>query len=802
MQVMSKEENHNIGITVEQINIDASQFCQDPNTDRLLLLPTKNMVLFPDVTISLALTRPMTEKIARAACDGHYPVGIVCQTDPEEEWPRMAGLYKWGVVADVLKVIELPDETFTALVRGRMPFRILAAADRKGLPRQSLAAKVELLRDTVADADNDRGLSLLMKHIRQALERSVQMMPDGMGHMIMQMGQENDPMTMVNLLATNLPVEIPAKIKMLSKRDINDRASLLLSAILRSLQEMEMSRDIINKVRRDFDDDQRRMFLQRQMETIHDELYGGDDDSDQLRKRADSLALSEQARAVFDREIIKLEHINPNNPDYYVLQNYLDTLLSLPWGKFTPLTNTLADARTALDAKHSGLEKVKKRIMEQIALIMHNAGVKAPILCLVGPPGVGKTSLGQAVADAFGRECQRVSLGGLHDEAEIRGHRRTYIGAMPGRIIAAIKRAGTSNPVIVLDEVDKLGNDYKGDPSSALLEVLDPEQNSKFHDNYVDVDFDLSKVLFIATANTLTTVPRPLLDRMEVISLPGYLAEEKLEIAHAHLLPRIYAEYEITRQDFDISDEAIMSVIATYTNESGVRQLEKTLQSLARKAILAKGIGEEFPAVVEADDLKRLLGLSPYMNDRYEGNDFVGVVTGLAWTETGGAILLAEASLSKGKGNEIITGNLGNVMKESATIAYQWVKAHCAELGIDHEMFESNNLHVHFPEGAIPKDGPSAGITIATAIASAFSGRKVRERIAMTGEITLRGKVLPVGGIQEKILAAKRAGITDIVISEENRRDIEDIDPRYIEGLNFHYVTTVGDVMHYALLEA
>lgn len=796
---MSKEDN-NIGITVEQINIDASKFCQDPDTERLILLPTKNMVLFPDVTISLALTRPMTEKIARMACEGHYPVGIVCQSDPEEEWPKLSGLHKWGVVADVLKVITLPDESYTALVRGRMPFRIVGACDRKGLQRRALAAKVELLHDEPPGGDKAGEVDLIVGHIRKAMEQSVQMMPDAMGHMLMQMSQENDPVAMVNLLATNMPFDIPAKIKMLSRRDFNERASLLLTALLRNVQEMEMSRDIINKVRRDFDDDQRRMFLQRQMETIHDELYGGDDDVDVLRNRANEMSLSEQARTVFDREISKLEHLNPNNPDYYVLQNYLDTLLSLPWGKYTPLTNTLADARAALDAEHSGLEKVKKRIMEQIALIMHNPDVKAPIICLVGPPGVGKTSLGQAIADAFGRAYQRVSLGGLHDEAEIRGHRRTYIGAMPGRVIAAIKRAGSSNPVVVLDEVDKLGNDYKGDPSSALLEVLDPEQNSKFHDNYIDVDFDLSKVLFIATANNLSTVPRPLLDRMEIINLPGYLAEEKLEISRAHLLPRIYADYGITADDFSISDDAIMSVIGTYTNESGVRQLEKQLQSLARKAILADGMGEDFPKVIEPGDLKAQLGLSPYMNDRYEGNDFVGVVTGLAWTETGGAILLAEASLDKGKGQMTITGNLGNVMKESASIAYQWVKAHSAELGIDHEMFEQNNLHVHFPEGAIPKDGPSAGITIATAIASAFSGHKVREKIAMTGEITLRGKVLPVGGIQEKILAAKRAGITDIVMSEENRRDIEDIDPRYIDGLSFHYMATVSDVMRYALI--
>ncbi len=512
--------------------------------------------------------------------------------------------------------------------------------------------------------------------------------------------------------------------------------------------------------------------------------------------------MPEYARAVFDKQLAKLRRLNPSTPDYSVEYAYLENLVELPWHP-AEVENDIAHAREVMESSHYGLEKINRRILEQIAVVLlNNPSAKSPIICLVGPPGVGKTSLGRSVAEAMGRKYQRVSLGGVHDEAEIRGHRRTYIGAMPGRIIKAMKEAGVTNPVLLLDEVDKLGRDHKGDPASALLEVLDPEQNTTFHDNYIDLDYDLSKVLFIATANTLSTIDPPLLDRMEIIELSGYLLEEKIEIARRHLLPKVLKECGLDAESgFNITDEGLTALIEDYTAESGVRTLEKQLGSLVRKHILAKACGESFPDPVTPADLQGLLGLPRYNKDKYEGNEFTGVVTGLAWTQVGGEILLAEASLAPGKGDRLsITGNLGDVMKESATIALQWVKSHADHLQIPAEKFDQNNLHIHFPEGAIPKDGPSAGITIATAIASAFTSRKVRERIAMTGEITLRGKVLPVGGIKEKILAAKRAGITDIVLSSENRRDIEDIPANYVTGLTFHYVDTVDQVLAYALL--
>ncbi len=512
--------------------------------------------------------------------------------------------------------------------------------------------------------------------------------------------------------------------------------------------------------------------------------------------------MPEGVLALFRREIEKLRRYNPTTPDYSVLYSYLETLAALPWNVYTASSPTLSQAEQILEDDHYGLEKVKERIVEQLALLMHNPDGKSPIICLVGPPGVGKTSIGKSVARALGRKYERVSFGGLHDEAEIRGHRRTYIGAMPGRIIDAIKRAGCADPVLVLDEIDKIGHDYKGDPAAALLEVLDPEQNCHFHDNYVDVDFDLSKVLFIATANTLSTVNRPLLDRMEIIDISGYLLEEKVEIAKRHLLPRIRRTMALGDEELQISDAAIAEVVRRYTAESGVRLLEKKLAAIARKAVLAKMKGSEFPSVVEPENLYDMLGLAPFQPENYEGNDIPGVVTGLAWTEVGGAILMAEASLAKAKegGRLTLTGHLGDVMKESAGIAFQWVKANADKLGIDMADIDSHALHVHFPEGAVPKDGPSAGITIATAIVSAFTGRLVAPRIAMTGEITLRGRVLPVGGIREKMLAAKRAGITDIILSKDNRRDIDDMPARYTDGLSFHYADTVDDVLAKALL--
>ena len=559
----------------------------------------------------------------------------------------------------------------------------------------------------------------------------------------------------------------------------------------------------MSRARRNMEENQRSAFLQQQMDTIREELYGDSaDEIDELVKKARALDMPKAVMDTFIRESDKLRRYNPQSPDYSVQFSYLETLLALPWNVLTSTNNNLNSARDILESDHYGLEKVKERILEQLAVLMHNPRGKAPIICLVGAPGVGKTSIGRSLARALGRKYERVSLGGLHDEAEIRGHRRTYVGAMPGRIIEAMKRVGVSNPILLLDEIDKIGADFKGDPAAALLEVLDPEQNCRFHDNYIDVDYDLSRVLFIATANTLSTLARPLLDRMEIIDISGYVLEEKMEIARRHLLPRILGEHKLTEADLSITDDGLSAIIARYTSESGVRQLEKKLSALARKAVMFKMEIRDFPSPVTPDDLYDLLGLAPRESDSYEGNEFAGVVTGLAWTEVGGEILMAESSLSPGNGERLtITGNLGNVMKESATIALEWVKAHAKVLGIDPALFGKYNLHIHFPEGAIPKDGPSAGITIATSIVSTFLQRRVAERIAMTGEITLRGKVLPVGGIREKILAAKRAGIETIVLSKRNRRDIEDIPARYLDGMNFHYVDTVSDVIDYAITD-
>jgi ATP-dependent Lon protease len=564
---------------------------------------------------------------------------------------------------------------------------------------------------------------------------------------------------------------------------------------------MSLVKDILERAREELTQEQREGFMRRQMEVMQRELYGDVDDADQLTEQAEKVKLSEAAREAFNKGVAQLRRLNPSSPDYAVSYNYLTTLLDLPWQQETELNTKLPTAKRTLETCHYGMKKVKERILEQVAVTMANPDGRAPILCLVGAPGVGKTSLGQSIAAALGRNYQRVSLGGVSDEAEIRGHRRTYIGAMPGRIIDALRRAKSSNPLLLLDEIDKLSRDIKGDPSSALLEVLDPEQNVKFHDNFIDVDFDLSKVMFIATANTLDTVPRPLLDRMEVVEVPGYLLEEKIEIAQQHLIPRVASSVGFG-EEFSLSKAALTSVIEEYTSESGVRQLEKAIASIARK-LLVRQMSDEQPQLKlkSAKDVHAILGPAIYSPQRYEAMSVPGVVTGLAWTSHGGEILFIESSLIKGKGEKLtLTGNLGDVMKESATIALQYVRSHADEIGIPYSKFEENNLHIHVPEGAVPKDGPSAGITMAVSIASTFTGRMVKPRLAMTGEITLRGRVMPVGGIKEKILAAKRAGITDIIICNENRKDIEQIEASFVKGVTFHYVSTVDEVLKLSLV--
>ncbi len=793
------EESEQI-LQLGRIEIKPEEFNAEVNTDDLPILATRNLVLFPGVNIPISLGRETSLSLAKRASEDKFPVGIVCQIDAKNDSPKsLSELYRYGVAADVFQVIDLPDGTHTAIVRARERIRIIG---KSASPRIAdvLSAKVKLLKDTMP-TDTTEFVSIMDEVTRLASEIATKTYNgDKMfANAVEAIGDLTDRL---NFIATNTPDQPEEKIRMLQCGQLDKRAMGLLKLLLDAESKMKIYEDILSRAKSKMGENQRAAFLQTQMEAIKEELYGDDDDAESLKKRAESAQMPEYVTKIFDKQLSKLKRLNPTTPDYSVEYSYLETLVELPW---TPseVDTDIRKAREILETQHYGLEKIKQRILEQIAVMINNPKAKAPIICLVGPPGVGKTSLGRSVAEAMGRKYERVSLGGVHDEAEIRGHRRTYIGAMPGRVIKAMKEAGCTNPVLLLDEVDKIGRDHKGDPSSALLEVLDPEQNITFHDNYLDLDYDLSKVLFIATANTLSTIDAPLLDRMEVIELSGYLLEEKLEIAKNHLIPKVLKENGIdTEYDFKLDDDALTAIIENYTAESGVRQLEKALGSLLRKRILASLSSEEFPTPIKSSDLQGLLGLPKYTKDKYEGNEFPGVVTGLAWTQAGGEILLAEASLSAGKGDRLsITGNLGDVMKESATIALQWVKSHADKLGIETETFEKYNLHVHFPEGAIPKDGPSAGITIATAIASAFTSRIVRPKIAMTGEITLRGRVLPVGGIKEKILAAKRAGIDTIVICEDNRRDVEDIPANYLKGLDFKYVRTVEEVVDFALLK-
>lgn len=767
------------------------------------ILPTRNVVLFPNVTIPIKLGRETSLHIAELAKKRNIPIGIVCQLDPTEDDPSLNSLFHYGVIGDVLQVIQLPDNTSTAIVRGTAKFKITGKGAGSLLPEAPISAQVKIINETYPK-ESDKEFSALCDEIKSTASKLASAGNESPVEVDLLFNLSNSGMgreELVNMTATHVPIDIKVKMSLLAMYRLKERAQTLFNELVKHEEMLSIAQTVHQRARESFDDQQRRVFLQRQMEAIDRELNGDDNDADNFRERAAKLTMPEKAEAHFEKELDKLQRLNPQAPDYSVQYAYLETFLELPWGISSELNRDFGRAEEVLNSCHYGLEKVKERILEQIAVLMHNPDGKSPILCLVGPPGVGKTSLGQSIADALGRKFQRISLGGLHDEAEIRGHRRTYIGAMPGRIIEAVRRAGTSNPVLMLDEIDKIGNDYKGDPAAALLEVLDPEQNFRFHDNYIDVDFDLSKVLFIATANTLETVQRPLIDRMEVIDLSGYILEEKIAIARDYLIRRLRKEYNLSYKELQLSDDALALVIESYTAESGVRQLEKALASIARKVVYRTISEKEVKMPIESADIKEYLGVAKYSKDRYEGNSFPGVVTGLAWTAVGGEILFIETSLSSGKGEKLtLTGNLGDVMKESAMIALQYVKSHADTLGIPYERFEKTDLHIHVPEGAIPKDGPSAGITMATSIASAFTGRKVAERLAMTGEITLRGKVLPVGGIKEKILAAKRAGITDIILSTENRKDVEDIAEKYRAGLTFHYVDTVSEVFAIALV--
>lgn len=786
-----------INIDMQRIEIELDKFGKDPDCEGLPILPTRNLVMFPGITVTFELGRASSLETATTAHQDGTPIGIICQINPEEDNPALTtGLYKYGVIADVLSIFERPDGVKYALVRSRERFRVMG---KSHTCFGRYFARIKILPDN-APVDSSFFNATCDEIRKISGELLSKMAPDTAKNSI---DNIDDNETLINFLCTNAPFDIPVKVSLLAKTTVTERAHELLAQLYVLHERMKLTEDIMKKAKRSLDENQKNAFLQQQMEAIRETLYGGDgDEPDELLAEGEKAGMPADVLKHFRKEVDKLRRYNPSSPDYSVLYSYLDTLVHLPWETKSNENHDFRKAEDILENDHYGLEKVKERILEQLALIMHNNHGKAPIICLVGPPGVGKTSIGRSVAKALGRNYERVSFGGLHDEAEIRGHRRTYIGAMPGRIIDAMKRAGVINPVLLLDELDKIGADYKGDPAAALLEVLDPEQNCHFHDNYIDVDYDLSNVLFIATANTLSTIAKPLLDRMEIIEIPGYLVEEKIEIARKHLLPKIFKQMNITEKAFGISDEALAEIIRNYTAESGVRALEKKLNAICRKYVLSVVKKEEFPDVVLPEHLYKLLGLAPHIPDKYEGNEYAGVVTGLAWTEVGGEILMAESSLFPAKTPTLtLTGKLGEVMKESATIAYQWVRAHAKELGINPELFDKYSLHIHFPEGAVPKDGPSAGITIVTSIVSTFLQRRVAPKIAMTGEMTLRGRVLPVGGIREKILAAKRAGITDIVMCSENRRDVEDIPHSFIEGLKFHYVDNAMQVIEFAITD-
>lgn len=783
---------------------DINELLNTGKEGEMPILATRNMVPFPGVLVPILLGRRLSTNLAKflSKAPDKRECAIFCQKTPETDNPKLEDLYDYGVFARLVRIIELPgSDNITAIFQSEGRCHLDSITSNKTY----LKGYVTPAPETLPEA-NDREFDTIADNVRSSTEELIHLSDEIPDETIMTVRNLSNSMLLVNFACTNLPFPVEDKIRLLRLNILKDRALELLKVESRETQFEKIKNDIRRKTHIDLDEQQKEYFLHQQMKNIKEEL-GDDKESSvkaELEKKAKDKNWPEAVAKTFKKELDRLDTFNQQSPDYSVQVNYLEQMVNLPWNYCTKDDLDLKRARTILDHDHYGMEKVKERILEYLAVLKLKGDLKSPILCLYGPPGVGKTSLGKSIASAMKRKYVRVSLGGLHDESEIRGHRRTYVGAMAGRIIKSIQKAGSSNPVFILDEIDKVSqNNYNGDPSSALLEVLDPEQNNAFHDNYLDVDYDLSKVLFIATANDLGAIPRPLLDRMEIIEVSGYVTEEKIEIAKRHLVPREQQNTGLDKVDPKIrfSKGALEKITESYTRESGVRQLEKQINKALRKLAYRKAIDDTTPQKpISPTDIEDLLGKPPFYRDIYQGNEYAGVVTGLAWTSVGGEILFIETSLSKGKGGKLtLTGNLGDVMKESAIIALQYMKAHCETLGIDYRIFDNWNIHIHVPEGATPKDGPSAGITIATSIASALTQRKVRANTAMTGEITLRGKVLPVGGIKEKILAAKRAGITDIAICKDNKKDVEEIPENYRKGVTFHYVENVQQVLDFAL---
>ena len=768
--------------------------------DVLAILPVRNTVLFPGVVLPVTVTRKKSIRLVRKlAAKNEKLVGVVAQRHPDADDPTAADLYPVGTLARILKLIDQPDDTVTLIIQGQV--RFVVGEELTQSPQ--LTVRATYFEEKALDVDQDGDL-VLLQSLREAAGKVLELTPEIPMEARNMLDGIQSPAFLIHFLCSNVQLELPAKQRLLELAEPEAQARQLLEALLRQIELLEIKNDIRTKVHTGIDAEQREYFLRKQLKTLQDELGQGEGspegDVAALRARALTKKWPEATAKHFEKELSKLGRLNQMSPDYPVTLNYVEFLLDLPWGETTKDKFNLKTTKKILDADHFGLEKVKERILEYLAVLKLKQDLKAPILCLYGPPGVGKTSLGRSVAQALGRKYVRLSLGGVRDEAEIRGHRKTYVGAMPGRIITQIKKAGVSNPVIILDEIDKVSSDFRGDPSSALLEVLDPEQNSTFTDNYLEVEYDLSKVLFIATANSLETIQPALRDRMEIIDLTGYTQEEKVQIARKHLWPKQLREHGLGETEVKITDAALHRVADDYTRESGVRSLERQLAALTRNLARRKAGKETLPPQIEPADVLRILGAPRFERDKDQDHDTAGVVTGLAWTSVGGDILFVESLLSRGRGKLTLSGQLGDVMKESAITALSYLRSRGDELGIDHRLFEQYDLHIHFPEGGIPKDGPSAGIAIFTSIASAYTQRRVRPKLAMTGEITLRGRVLPVGGIKEKLLAARRAGIDTIILSPKNRKDVEEIGGDYLKGVHIHYAERVDDVLAVALL--
>lgn len=774
---------------------DEEEMNQEKTPETLPILPLRNTVLFPGVVIPITVGRDKSIKLIQDANKKDKTIGVISQTDDSVEDPEQEHLYEVGTIARILKIFKMPDGNTTVIIQGKKRFKLIDLIEKTPYLKASVKPY------DVGDVPKDAKFNALVSSIKDMAIKIVESSPNLPSEATFAIKNIESSSFLINFIGSNMNAEVAQKQQLLEEPSLRKRAQILLQHINKELKLLELKNDIQSKVKTDLDKQQKEYFLNQQMKLIQEELGGNpqEQEIEEFKKRAKKKKWSKAVKERFDKELSKLQRMNPASVEFSVQVNYIETMLDLPWDYYSKDKFDLNRAKKILDRDHFGLDEVKDRIIEHLAVLKLKGNMKSPILCLYGPPGVGKTSLGRSVAEAIGRKYVRMSLGGLRDEAEIRGHRKTYIGAMPGRILQNLKKAGTSNPVFVLDEIDKVGNNFQGDPSSALLEVLDPEQNMAFNDNFIELDYDLSNILFIATANTLSTIQPALRDRMEIIEINGYTIEEKVQIAQRHLVPKLLKDTGLDETKIKLSKAVIETICEEYTRESGVRNLEKKLGKVIRFAAKSIAMEEEYEPKITKEKVYDILGPG-HSKDKYQGNDVAGVVTGLAWTQVGGDILFIEVSLSKGKGKLTLTGNLGDVMKESAIIALEYIRAHADDFEIDIDALENWNVHIHVPEGATPKDGPSAGISMLTALASAFTQRKVKQNLAMTGEITLRGRVLPVGGIKEKILAAKRANIKEIILSKDNKKDVDQIKPEYLKGLTFTYVEEMSDVIGHALL--